>query len=184
MLQKAMDFSLAVYRVCKKMPESEPMAAQLKKTSNELVGDLVMENLKDAKKRIDCLSAYFEISASQEWMNPLNWKILGKESHALKEKIISFEESKKSKITKRGFGVMSHNGEPKEKRPREISPRQKEIISFIQTRKAAKISDLAPLFKDEISRRTLRMDLKDLLSRNLIGREGLNKNTVYFSKIL
>ena len=178
-----MNFSLAVYRVCKKLPESEPMAGQLKKTANELVGDLVMEEWKEAQKRAGCLIAYFEISRNQDWINPVNWEILKKESFSLKEQIGFFEANKKSrKIKKEGTGIVSHNAETRKKYKKEISSRQKEILSFLESKRAVKFSDFTPLFKDQISERTLRADLQDLLNRNLINREGINKNSVYISK--
>lgn len=58
--------------------------------------------------------------------------------------------------------------------------RQERIIAFIRANGQAQISELARLFGEEVSEKTLQRDLLHLVNTGILGRKGDNRWTVYF----
>lgn len=197
--RRALDLSLAIYRVTAKFPVGEVLAGQLRQLSNEIAGDLAEEKISGVKNKIDRLKTYFSIAKAQNWVRPTNWSILDFEYYKMQQEVL-FElgdrggarqgnsadlggEGKERSIT-------SHNiGESQKVRKRSPRPemanlplRQDRILKVIQNKDLVKMSDLIPLFKDDISERTLRNELQDLVKSGLIKKRGTNKYTEYFKE--
>jgi hypothetical protein len=66
--------------------------------------------------------------------------------------------------------------------PKELNARQKKIVDFLKKKNEAKMADLQGVFKNEVTERTLRNDLKDLVSQKLIKSQGEFKTRKYFLK--
>jgi len=64
--------------------------------------------------------------------------------------------------------------------PKELNARQKKIMDFLKKKKEAKMADLQGVFKNEVTERTLRNDLKDLAGQKLVRTEGEFKTRKYF----
>lgn len=63
-----------------------------------------------------------------------------------------------------------------------INERQKVILTHLKTRPRAKISDFYSLFTD-LSSKTIQRDLQDLVSKNILAKEGEKRWTVYSLKV-
>lgn len=195
-LQKALDLALAVYRLTNQIPKNEVMIGQLRKLSNELIGDLMMDNFVKYRKKVELLIVYFKISQAQNWVREVNWLILENEYKKLSLEVILFEKTDQeaqiiNREKKRGFlrpeqaTIRSHNTIINDKiaqlaSENQLSGRQQKILEEIKIKESIKMSDLIPLFKNIASERTIRNDLQILLKRGLINRTGTHKTTVYF----
>jgi Fic family protein len=58
--------------------------------------------------------------------------------------------------------------------------RQQKIISFVKNNQKASSSDVLSFLKDEVERKTLQRDLKELIKRKLISQSGSGRGVVYF----
>lgn len=193
-LRRALNLTFAIYRLTDKLPRVEPIGWQIRKIANEVVGDLALVNFKIAQKRIELLFLFFEIAQAQNWVKPANWQVLKNEYTELNQEILYLELagdlSQKEKVREEGLNKgydMSHNINNGEKKVRkditkrwvEMNQRQEEILEKIKNKKAIKISDLIPLFKNKVTERTLRQDLKILAEKGLIRKKGANRTMVY-----
>lgn len=192
---------LAIYRTTARLPVSEVLVGQTRQLANEIAvelgatGDLAEENLAEIKKKINALRIYFLVAKAQPWVKPINWLILDLEYHRLQQEII-FESGDRGVARTEGardiriekeLGIVSHNirrvqkmaKKPSRQEPAGLPLRQDRIFKIIQNKGLVKMSDLIPLFKDEISERTLRNELQAMVSSGLIKKSGVNKTTEY-----
>lgn len=58
--------------------------------------------------------------------------------------------------------------------------RQQKILAFIKNNRKASSSDILSFLKDEIERKTLQRDLKELLEEKLISQSGSGRGVAYF----
>jgi|GEM_PF-1440923 len=192
--RRALDLSLAVYRVTASFPMGEVLSYQLRLLANQIVGDIVVDDLAKIEKRINRLLVYFKIASQQNWVRAANWAVLNFEYIKLKQEIdlltkINTEEAiaVEEKAVK-NISLVSHNIKREAKVIKEpvpkiagLSDRQSNILTEINKRRSVKNADLVPLFKN-VSDRTLRNDLTFLLEKKLIRKEGVNKMAVYLSR--
>ena len=193
--RRALNLSLAVYRVTASFPMGEVLSYQLRLLANQIVGDIVVGDLAKIEKKINRLLVYFKIASQQNWVRAENWAVLNFEYFKLKQeidfltKINSEEEAivREEKAVKSN-NLMSHNIKKEVKIIKEpiskiagLSDRQNNILTEINKRRSVKNADLVPLFKN-VSDRTLRNDLTFLLEKKLIRKEGVNKTAVYLSR--
>jgi hypothetical protein len=74
---------------------------------------------------------------------------------------------------------------PKPAKPavvKELNSRQKKIMDFLRKKNEAKMADLQGVFKNEVTERTLRNDLRDLAGQKLVKTQGEFKTRKYFLK--
>jgi len=193
--RRALNLSLAVYRVTANFPIGEVLIRQLRLLANQVAGDIAADDLIGTSKKIDRLLAYFKIASRQNWIRAINWTILNFEYSKLKQEaiILRISEKEEEAIVEEGKAareivLTSHNIRKREKSVGEavlkspgLSERQSVILAEIDKRQSIKNADLAPLFKN-VSERTLRNDLKFLLEKKLIRKEGINKTAIYLSR--
>ena len=198
-LRRALNLTLAIYRLTRLLPGEEPIGWQIRKLANEIIGDLALANFKIVQKRIELLFLFFEIAQMQDWVKPANWQVLKKEYAELNQEILylelagesSKELSKKEKVKEEENLApaqdMSHNVKKERKirkdsakRLAKMGQRQTEVLEEIRNKESIKFSDLISLFKDKVSGKTLRKDLKVLAEKDLIKKKGTNRNMVYY----
>ena len=78
-LRRALNLTLAIYRLTRLLPPEEPIGWQIRKLANEIIGDLALENFKIVQKRIRLILLFFETAKIQAWVKPQNWEALEKE---------------------------------------------------------------------------------------------------------
>ena len=198
--RRALNLSLAVYRVTANFPEGEVLAQQLRALANEIAGDLAENNPVAAEKKIERLSLYFAIAKVQGWVKAMNWSILEFEYYKLRQEVVFRPQSdegplvqkaraEESPLTKEeGANIVSHNirslQKEVKKSPRQhtagLPLRQDRILKIIKNKEFVKMSDLTPLFKNDISERTLRNELQELVGSGLVKKRGANKYTEYY----
>ena len=63
---------------------------------------------------------------------------------------------------------------------KELSLRQKKLLDAIKKNREARMSDFFRIFKNEVTERTLRNDLKDLVGAGIVGMKGEFKTRRYY----
>lgn len=186
--RRALNLSLAIYRVTAKFPAGEVLAWQMRKLGNEVAGDLAENNFANLEKRINRLIIYFSIAKSQGWVKPINWSILEIEYYKLKREACFWLPAGEARAEEKALDIVSHNIGDKKKSagPKVAAPvrertnsRQSKILMALDKKANLKMSEIIPLFKNEISERTLRNELQAMVESGLIKKSGLNKFTEY-----
>ena len=139
---------------------------------------------------IDILLGYFWIAKSQAWLNSVNYLIVANEYEKIKknispiieltlklpgiEKISVLPESAQRTPVEPSASVLSNTEAKKEGASVNlfnISDRQKQILEFLQKNEKAQVMDLQTVLPD-ITKRTIRRDLDELLEAGKITRLG------------
>lgn len=212
--RRALDLSLAIYRVTAMFPAGEALVGQMRGLANEIAatlsvaeaelssaGDLAEENFADVQNKINRLKIYFAVAKAQNWVKPMNWSILDFEYYKLEREVIFELAAGDSRgltlmgntADKRGDqeenNIVSHNigarKKPASPKPASLvqaglNPRQSKILDSLNKKGFLKMSDLIPLFKNEISERTLRNELQAMVASGLIKKRGANRFTEYY----
>ncbi|MDD2753560.1 MAG: hypothetical protein PHT44_03040 [Candidatus Portnoybacteria bacterium] len=192
--RRALNLSLAIYRITDGFPQREVLSGQLRELGNRIAGDLAQGIFIPIEKNIDRLKIYFEIAKAQNWVKPINWTILDFEYHKLQQEVVfrlkAGERGAAGEPGKRN-NIVSHNIKAPERRSSQkpaasaqvnSSGRRSKILAALDKNAPLKISDLSPLFKNDISERTLRNELAGMARAGLIKKSGEKKATEYSVK--
>jgi len=191
--QKYLELTNALYKVIEFFPEEEPLKNRTKEKALEIMENLVLISLPQASpnpgiipkekvsnhilKDIEVLKGYLKLGKSQGWIDSLNFLILSKEYDKIKEEI-----QPAVKVMQRGAGLTEENKKTNEKQSvisdESISKRQKKILKILEKEEKAQVGDLKKVFV-QISKRTLRRDLEDLLKKKKVVRTGEWNQVVY-----
>jgi len=179
----------AVYRVANLINQNgEAVLALEIKQQAVLVYKLLVVGKKQpaASIEIDILSTLFDLAAYQQLIDVRNFEVLKREFNILRQslsdttdvkKVIDKQSKQKRSIRQKldtGRGV-SLNG------PKNLfNDRQTKLVRVIKDKKEVSISDLAGMFKGQVSERTVRRDLINLEKRGLIKRRGAKRWTRYY----
>ena len=148
----------ATYKVADILPQDEEIRNNIKDTATSIAVQLLLyEKEHDGPriaKEIQQLQEYFNTAKSEQWVNPENFLILEREY----DKIIGlFEQPEPISI-------------PVPSVP-SLSERQKKIIEILRSKERTQVWELQKVLP-EVTKRTLRRDLDDLLQLKLIERQG------------
>jgi hypothetical protein len=147
---------------------------------------------------IDILLGYFWIGKSQGWLNSANCLIVANEYEKIRKGIEpAIELTQKLPGINKPFGLSQESAQiipssvlnkedmPVEKNPinpeltpAKISTRQEKIIEFLSKNEKAQVMDLQTILPD-ITKRTIRRDLDELLGAGKIIRSG-DFNQVFY----
>ena len=162
MVRKALNLGMAVYRVTRHFPEGEVLIGQLRTVANEIVRELTVENTEQAVSQLKIILNYLQIAQKQQWTKEINFVILRREYQKLYDEVKN-RPAAASKIKKGCY------------RP---TARQKNILSYIKEQESVKLGNLKTLFPG-VSPRTISKDLKKLVEKKMISREGNKKGSFY-----
>lgn len=190
--RRALDLSLAIYRITAKFPAGEALIGQTRGLGNEIAGDLAAENFSDIKNKINRLKIYFVVAKAQNWVSPINWSILDFEYFRLQREVLfELAGSGPKEKSRADVSIMSHNIKQVKKsavlRPvapsgSKLNERQAKIMEVLDRNAVLKMSDLIPLFKSDISERTLRNELNEMVRMGAVRKKGANRFTEYFRR--
>ncbi len=170
----------ATHKVAALLPDGE----EIKKMANKLLSDLLLfceENpitidqkrniLPRTLREIDSVLVALK---KEKWANPKNLLVLEKEYRKIPQMLIAFlEENVESVSAKVGAepGLAQNS----------LTARQHKILEFLKNKEKAQVWELQKILP-EVTKRTLRRDLDNLLSLNLIERKGEWNNVFYTVK--
>lgn len=188
--------AFATHRVVDTLPPEEQVGEEIREAANVILADLILLTAKDFTKaekkqdllfqlerQIDVLLLYLERAKKQGWVNPENFSLLVAEYGRIRELLEIFEdiqgeralgkeEAKEYPKAEEKEAVLAKElGHPEKEQKPEITPRQKRIIEFLRAKENAQVWELQKVLP-EVTKRTLRRDLDELLEKNLVERKG------------
>ena len=171
----------SVYKILEFFPESDPLKNRAKEKALA-----ILEN--PNKGDIDMLLGYLWIAKTQGWLNAVNFLIVSNGYEKVSAGFRHCEEQSDEAISN-SAGLPRRPGAPRndENQPKEpiapilsdnVSPRQKQILDFLDKNKTAQVMDLQTILPN-ITKRTIRRDLDELLLKDRIVRIGEFNQVVY-----
>lgn len=193
---------LTIERVGKKIPLN--IAASSVK---DLFDELTLSIIRNSDKLI----SYLQIARTQNWVAEVNFDVLADEYRNLgvflqsRDLVVMSKAEPMSDYSPGDFPPMAGIGQndyyqqsqvpklvpvkrsksvvaAKQNFNKEINPRQKKMIDFLRKNREAKMADFLGIFKNEVTERTLRNDLRALTEKKMIRAEGEFKTRKYFVK--
>jgi len=168
MQDKILKLTNAVYKILEFFPESDPLKNKAKDKALA-----IMEN--PNQEDIDILLGYLWIAKTQGWLNSANYLIVLGEYEKIKKEIgpvVRHPSTSSVQAQKAPEPVLLITGTDEKSGPiYNLSPRQKRIIDFLASNEKAQVMDLQKTLPD-VTKRTIRRDLDELLSAGKIARFG------------
>jgi len=177
MVNKALNLALAVYRLTKLFPEGEVLIGQMRKTANQALADLIVNESKKALAQIKILLSYFKIARKQEWTKAINFVILGGKYRELLKEV----EARRNKGKGDFSGVKKTEKKIQieaQKKFKQLSLRQRKILALVKEKKVVQAKDLSGLFPN-LNVRTIRRDLQDLIKYKFVFQKGRGRASFY-----
>lgn len=203
---RVLDLSHALYRVTDLLARDEPLRRDIRARADEVFSQVVAyaygrftdEEIDRLRIAIEILLGYLAMARSLGRMNPMNFFVLEREYRELartlvasapaiiieSEKTVEKIERSDEKKVDRKMRIKQTTGAPLpptigwQQRDGDVNGRQKVILEYLTQSGQAKVSDFYKTF-DGISSKTIQRDLQDLVTRNLIKKEGDKRWTVY-----
>jgi DNA-binding transcriptional ArsR family regulator len=163
----------AVYKILEYFPESDPLKNRAKDRALAIMDHLVLINQahdlnqkektrKHLLEDIDILLGYFWIAKSHGWVSPVTCLVVANEYEKIRQKNLSAKPNQPSK-------PVLHNKE---------GDRKKAILDFLAKNGKAQVMDLQTVLP-EVTKRTIRRDLDELLEGGKIARFGQFNQVFY-----
>ena len=187
--------TLAVYKVADILPRQYPLKAQIKDSANKLLASLILlaeENLitKEQKRSVTpkairelgVLIARLNYAKRTSELNPENFLVLEREYNRVGEFLRQLHQdlalkSQKAVETpepvalKRDLGAPQSRSGNRQGNKANLSGRQTRILEIIRNKQKTQVWELQKVLP-EVTKRTLRRDLDNLLYQHLIIRQG------------
>lgn len=194
MREKFLKITNAAYKVIDFFPESDPLKIRAKDKALTIMENLTLisgtsgwASLQKEKAKtqaiedINVLLGYFWIAKSQGWLSAVNCLIISNEYEKIKKEIEPVQE-----LTQElpGLGKLIFKEATQEKEISQNPPsakltaRQEKILDFLTKNEKAQVMDLKKILPD-VTKRTIRRDLDELLQGGKIERLGEFNQVVY-----
>ncbi len=181
-----------LYRLTLLFPKKEPLRYKARETANNILNNyslkkrLVSENpgyfAKDQKiryqevlfeiqKDLDILFNQLEVAKYQNWAS--YFEVL-----ELQEKYQKIDAENKAEIKEL---VFKKETPKKEKSVQKLDPRKEKIIEILKNQEKIQVQDVIRVLPN-VSKRTIRRDLNDLIESGIVKRIGQNNETFYSLK--
>lgn len=173
MEDKFIQLTSAVYRLLDFFPDGEPLKNRAKDKVLEISEGLVsLQNNKASNQLledIEVLLNYLKLAKSFGWIDSINFLIVSKEYENIRSQINVASPDKDKSPEK----VINHQLPKKQPKAPEflISDRQKKILQILKEKGKAQVSDFKKVLND-VTKRTIRRDLDELLKNGKIVRVG------------
>ena len=160
----------SVYKILEFFPESDPLKNRAKDKALEIMENPTLED-------IEMLLGYLWIAKTQGWINSVNYLIVSNGYEKIKISL------RRNDVTeKRAEPPVVSEAQPKSPPvavlSKRISERQKQILDFLNNKETAQVMDLQTILPN-ITKRTIRRDLDELLLKDKIVRMGEFNQVLY-----
>lgn len=192
--------TFAVYRVLELFPAEEKSTAKIMQSANRTLSDLIIISEKNpvtnqqknqivprVLREIEYLHVYLRDAQNENWINPDNFLVLRKEYRRverfledldleLQDEVLPKEikEEKKEPVLETKKNTF--------KGKESLSERQKKIIDILKEKEQIQVREIQKILPN-VTKRTLRRDLDDLMNLNLIERKGQWSSVFYRIKV-
>lgn len=174
--------AFAAHRVADALPQEEQIVKEIRETVNEILVDLILLMDKEVtraekkhdllfglERQIDILLVYLDRAKKEGWVNPENFSLLEAEYGKIRELLEIFEDVGEP-IAQKGEEEVKKE-KPKLQEQSVLTERQRRIVEFLRTKENAQVWELQKVLP-QVTKRTLRRDLDELLEKNLVARKG------------
>ncbi|MBI2640434.1 MAG: DeoR family transcriptional regulator [Candidatus Sungbacteria bacterium] len=201
--RRVFELTLALYRVTDFFPQGEVLRKHLREKGNEIFGGLGEYGFSGNYEheavavlaKIQALKGYLNVARSMRFVKSINLTVLEREYDFLadflhgelentkpsvspKAEPRGEEKVKESLSTWEEFSVSEEKKTGLEPISEAMNERQQKILEHLRKSEYAKISDFAPQFAG-ISTKTIQRDLQDLVTKNVLKKEGEKRWTIY-----
>jgi len=196
MIQKYTKLTNTVYKLLDFLPESDPLKHRAKDKALTVMDGLILINKKAQESAgwasfgsdkikmqvledIDVLLGYFWIAKAQGWLSSANCLIVSNEYEKIKKEITPIAQME---LLEEQELVADISAESVLEKPgivlTELNERQKQIMDYLGKNEKAQVMNFQAMFVD-VTKRTIRRDLDELLEAGKILREG-DFNEVFY----
>jgi Fic family protein len=183
MEEKFLKLTNAVYGILAFFPESDPLKNKAKEKVLAIMENLTLDKLSVHSRifeDIEILLNYLKIAESQGWINSVNYLIISNGYEKIKKEIGLPQNI--SQNMPEDSQVAQESKEPVlTEEDLDFSARQNKIIKFLEEKGKAQVMDLQTILPD-ITKRTIRRDIDDLLEKGKITRMGEFNQIFYKTK--
>ena len=181
------NLTFTLHKVLELFPAEKQEKARIAELANKTLADLVLISEKNpvtsqqkreivprCLRKIELVQICLREAQDENWINPDNFLVLRKEyrkvERFLEDLDLQLQENvlPRSGESERGKG-MKQQQETQKKQG--LSDRQKKIMEILKQKEQAQVREFQKVLPD-VTKRTLRRDLDDLLHSNLIERKG------------
>tara|TARA_Y100000310_G_C20367428_1_gene661877 strand:+ start:116 stop:739 length:624 start_codon:yes stop_codon:yes gene_type:complete len=188
--------TLATHKVADILPEQDILSIQIKDSATKLLAGLVLlakENPTSSEQKLavtpsairelGVLIAYLNYAKRTSGLKPENFSLLEQEYSKVGEFLRTFHEDVATQVStqvvkkpelvtpKRSLKTTVSHVVSKSKSQESLSGRQTRILELLRNKDKIQVWELQKVLP-EVTKRTLRRDLDDLLQRQLIIRQG------------
>lgn len=182
--------TMAVHKVADILPRQDSLRAKIQESANKLLASLVLlakENpitsgqkrqvISRAIRELGVLVAYLNYAKRVSQVNPENFVVLEREYNKVEEFLRQLHqpdaaaEHVRSKASNISIGAPKSRLVNMQKSQESLSKRQTRILELLRNKEKTQVWELQKVLP-EVTKRTLRRDLDDLLEKNLILRGG------------
>jgi hypothetical protein len=197
MKEKYLELTNTVYKLLEFFPESDPLKSRAKDKALAIMEHLILINqtagwasfqkektMSQLLEDIDMLLGYLWIGKSQGWLNSVNCLIVSNEYEKIKNEIAPAIKLVPKLPSSDKPVVLQENTQIDNKSVLDstgvfnMSDRQSKILEFLNKNERAQVMDLQTILPD-ITKRTIRRDLDELLEAGKILRSG-DFNQVFY----
>jgi len=191
-----------LYRLTLLFPKKEPLRYKLRGLADEILANAVFistgtfhqsKNLIfETEKQLEVLDSYLELAKSQNWVSPTDILEMQEEYATIKKELTraatlnTLEKREELEILEDGveeekeaevFTALRTAG-AFDSRQKERAEREEAILAILKERGKVQVGDLKEAFP-QISKRTLRRDVKFLVKEGIVERVGERNDTFY-----
>jgi DNA-binding transcriptional ArsR family regulator len=183
----------SVYRVTLLFPKKEPLRLLVRETANDIMTDILTVLQSDITKsrelierleaRIDVMVGYLQVAKDQDWVSSFEIIQIEEEYNKIKEEILEISEAfEMSDIMQRGSEneevIMNKETLMPVMANVSLTGRQEVIIRLLKEHETLQVKEVQKVLSN-VTKRTLRRDLKDLVDKGKAERIGQGNETVY-----
>ena len=166
----------ATYKFLDYFPEGDPLKNRAKEKALAILERPTLDD-------IEVLEKYLELAKGQGWIDGMNFLIIQKEWQLIGASLQKQITNNKLQITNKSqIQNVKSNSQPrlKDNGGELLTGRQKSILKILAETKKAQVQDIIKEMPD-VTKRTIRRDLDDLLKKKEIMRMG-EFNQVFYQK--
>jgi DeoR-like protein with HTH domain len=183
----------SVYSLTLFFPKKEPLRLLVRESANEIMTDILIVLQRDIMKsretieglgaRIDVMVGYLQVAKDQDWVSPFEIIQVEEEYKKIREEIEDIAKVfDNSDIMQRGVAnneqIINEGASIPEMARAHLTERQEVIIGLLKEHEDLQIKEVQKVLSN-VTKRTLRRDLKDLVEKGEVERLGQGNETVY-----
>ena len=179
--------TFAVYRVLELFPDDESVKSKIAESANRTLSDLILISEKNpvttqqkreiiprCLREIELVQVYLRETQDENWINPDNFLVLRKAyrkvERFLEDLDLDIQDRVQKEKSKPSFKIEQKFVEQK-KEAVQLSGRKLKIVEILKNKEQAQVREFQKMMPN-VTKRTLRRDLDELIHLGFIERKG------------